>query len=398
MTRTVLRARIFRKLILGIFVVLQTLVLIRGSASFAAEEGACVGDVEPPSQEVRIVAVGDIMMHMPLVKSAFRQETGEYSFGSIFSEVQPLIKEADVAVANLETTFANDQKFTGYPNFNSPKKLAADLKNIGFNLLVTANNHSLDYGESGVLRTLNVLSEAGLDAVGTYPDSNAGKPYIIEKKGIKIAVLAYTCLTNGHKVPAGKEYLLNIYSPSRVRDDLAKVKDQGADVVICYIHFGNEYVRYPSRSQKEIVGTLQEMGVDIVLGSHPHVVQPGAFSKTESKLAVYSLGNLISCQRSNYTDVGVVTEIIVSKRTGDLKASIVSSNYIPTYVVCKWENDRKTYKIRQAKNIDRYLTKKYSSKLLFDSGSFYSDFQYHVNFGLGKREEYSADKKAETKK
>lgn len=349
-------------------------------------------ETEGPPQMVRIVAAGDIMMHMPLVKAAFRQKTGDYDFGPVFAEIAPLVQKADLALANLETTFAREGKYTGYPRFNSPRQLAEDLKRVGFDLLVTANNHALDYGEKGILNTWKTLSAAGLRSLGTYPDAKSRKPCLVERKGIRIGLLAYTCLTNGRRLPPGKDYLLNLYSPARVAQDVAALKKQGSELIICYLHFGQEFQRYPDQSQVKIVEFLKQQGIDVILGSHPHVVQPGTLRNQDHQLVVYSLGNLVSCQRSNYTDVGVLVEITVVKNQG--KASVSGVDYIPTYVVYKWKHNRPTYHIRLAKTIDGYLTRRYAARLRYHRKSFYDDMLAHLIQGLSNRDLYAGQRKA----
>ena len=365
--------------LLGAILIAQVILWLTAVCVFAVPEETAAPETSPP-QEVRIVVAGDIITHMPLVKSAYRAKTKDYDFAPVFAEIAPLLKGADLTLANLETTFANDRKYTGYPRFNAPSQLAGSLKQAGFNLLVTANNHSLDYGEKGVRQTLKVLADAGLQPLGTAPDEKSRKPCLIEKKGIKIGLLAYTCLTNNRKVPKGKDYLLNVFNRARAARDLDDLRERGAELILCYLHFGEEYQRYPSKTQVEIVDFLQQKGVDIVLGSHPHVVQPGAFSSDKSKLAVYSLGNLISCQRSNFTDVGVLVDIRVVKEQN--KVRVAEVDYVPTYVSAKWVKNQPTYKIRIAKNIDRYLTRRYAKQLDYQSKSFHKDMLAHLTSGL----------------
>ncbi len=328
-----------------------------------------------PVQRLKIIAAGDIMMHMPVVNAAAVKEGG-HLFSPIFSEIAPLLREADIAIANLETTFAKDGDYKGYPRFKSPGKLARDLKEVGFDLLVTANNHALDYGEAGVLNTLADLDRAGVRAVGTQRDAETQQYVVVEKDGIRVGVVAYTCLTNGFVLPKGKEYLLNLFSRDRVGRDVLRMREAGADLIVCYIHFGDEYQRHPSPFQREVVGFLHQAGVDVIFGSHPHVVQPAAFSEAESKYVIYSLGNFLSNQRSDYKDVGLLAEVSLAKFNG---ATVIEKvRHIPTYVSKERREGRMVYRIKTVESLDEHLTQAYCRPVESCGLSFYGTFMAHV--------------------
>ncbi|NLY39876.1 MAG: CapA family protein, partial [Firmicutes bacterium] len=229
--------------------------------------------------------------------------------------------------------------YTGYPCFNAPESLATALKGAGFDVVSTVNNHCLDRGEEGVYRTLEHVAEAGLLSFGTYRTwEERNTPLVVEVNGIKLAFLGYTYSTNGIPLPEGREYIVNMLDEDLILADLARAR-QAADLVILYLHWGNEYMRFPSPEQEAMAELFLKAGADLIIGSHPHVVQPVAFikiaapeNKVEEKPVAYSLGNFISDQRMPYTDSGIIlfVEFVSEAKTGRLKQGEVS--YVPTWV------------------------------------------------------------------
>ncbi|HHW91580.1 MAG TPA: CapA family protein [Firmicutes bacterium] len=299
------------------------------------------GDMEPlPPPEVvttiTLASVGDIMAHMPQVNAAFDWQGGEYDFMPSFAPVRPLLADVDIAVANLETTLAgSDQGYSGYPRFNSPATLAAALKWAGFHLVSTANNHALDRGEKGVLHTLDNLAANGLTAVGTYRNWEERQSVtMLEREGHSLAFLAYTYGTNGIPLPKGKEYLVKLIDREEMAQDLARAREEGADWIVVLVHFGNEYHRRRSPEQEELVDFLLSQGADIILGSHPHVLQPvKIFSgETGTRVVAYSQGNFISNQRDRYRDSGMILFITLEKNITRGEKRIKAVEYLPTWV------------------------------------------------------------------
>ncbi|PLX92088.1 MAG: hypothetical protein C0621_10070 [Desulfuromonas sp.] len=330
---------------------------------------------------ISILAAGDIIMHRPLVEAAYRQDTQDYDFSPVFAEIAPLVQKADIAIANLETTFANDTKYTDYPRFNAPSQLAVTLRQVGFDLLAAANNHSLDYGAEGLIRTAQTLAQQQLTPLGIYASTARRTLTVVEKKGFKLGFLNYTCLTNGNSLLKEQTALLDLYSPKQLKDDVSQLKAQQVDAIICYLHFGQEYQRYPDKKQKKIIASMQQQGVDIIFGSHPHLLQPAQHGPEAHQYVLYSLGNFISCQRSQLTDVGAMVEIHLEKTPhGDVRISEV--RYVPTYVSLKWSRGKHLYKICLAKAMDQYLTKKYAEKLVYENKSLYADTLMHLKRGL----------------
>lgn len=316
---------------------------------------------EPPEPKVlqaRLVAVGDIMMHSPQIPAAYDVTTDTYSFHSYFDQVKPLL-EGDWVFANLETPLAGEELggYSGYPLFNAPEELADALREAGFNVLSTANNHSLDRWERGLLNTLANLKARGLIPVGTSESAEAAETItLVEKNGISMAFLAYTYGTNGIPIPEGKDYLVNLIDEAKIKADIVRAREQ-ADVVTVSLHFGVEYQRQPNEEQKSLARSLVASGADIILGSHPHVVQPFEIIETVSDdgtprqgIVIYSLGNFISNQgpdqgTAKYTDVGVIFSVNVTKRLPEGTVELKVEEPVPTWVHKSYANGKRQYRI-----------------------------------------------------
>jgi poly-gamma-glutamate synthesis protein (capsule biosynthesis protein) len=302
---------------------------------------------EPVYAEANLVAVGDIMMHMPQIRSGYDPESGTYSFHHFFTEVKPLLAAGDWVIGNLETPLADGDKrgYTGYPEFNAPPELADALKEAGFNIVTTANNHALDRRESGVLRTLENLRLRDLLPVGTHASPEEAEDVaVVTKNGIALAILSYTYGTNGIPIPEGKPYLVNLIDEEKIAADIDKARSLGADAVSVALHFGNEYQTMPSEDQKTLAHNLLGQGADIILGSHPHVLQPYEIVETvlndgtvKKGIILYSMGNFISNQdRHNNngkpTDIGAVFEIGIRKQLPGGPVTFTGVRATPTYV------------------------------------------------------------------
>ncbi len=296
-------------------------------------------DPPPPPQTDRlhIMAVGDIMMHEPQITAGQFGDT--YDFTSFFEFIAPTLEVADLAFGNLETTLAGKAlRYAGYPMFNAPDELADALQAAHFDVITTANNHSLDRKEKGVLRTLEQLDRVGLLHTGTFASAEArDQPLMLTKNNITLGVLAYSYGTNGVKIPDGKPYLINLIDEPLMARDIAAARVAGADFVVVNLHFGPEYKRFPSEWQKKTVDFLFDAGADLIFGSHPHVVQPYELRELtkpdgskRTGAVIYSLGNFISNQRDEPRDIGGIFSLRLSK-TGGL-SRIDEAAFIPTYV------------------------------------------------------------------
>ena len=316
---------------------------------------------EPPKPTgkttLTISVVGDIMAHMPQVDAA-RQDDGTYDFKPVFQDVKPYLEKADIAMGNLETTISNDEiGYTGYPRFRTPEAILEALKYAGFDVITTANNHSLDGVEFGVENTLNKLDEYGFLHTGTARSPEEREQVlIVEKNDIKIAILAYTYGTNGMEAAVDKEkltYMVNyLNDEARIKQDIKKAREQGAEVVIGCIHWGDEYVRQPSDTQKQIADRLFSYGMDIIFGSHPHVLQPmdrktitDPDGSEREVFVIYSLGNFVSNQRDRYRDSGVILNLEIVKDYDAQTVGLGKIDYIPTWVHKYTENGKLHYRI-----------------------------------------------------
>lgn len=285
-------------------------------------------------QRVHLKAVGDIMVHDVQYRAAFNYQTGNYDFFPMFSPVKEDL-QADLLVGNLETTLSGPETgYSGYPRFNSPDNLAETLAKLGFDLLFTANNHSLDKGELGLRRTLEILDENKINHTGTFLNKEeTEKPCIITVNGISFGFLNYTYGTNGLKTPEGKDYLVNYINIEILKEDIQDLKPL-VDLVVVGLHFGNEYWQNPSAEQKYLVQEAAQAGADIILGSHPHVLQPYEFIDVGDRqcFVVYSLGNFISGQKKRYTDSGAILDLIIEKSVFDDRPRIVKVDFTPVWV------------------------------------------------------------------
>lgn len=255
-----------------------------------------VTEIEEDSKEKRmsLIAVGDILIHESVYKDAYVSETDSYDFHKMFTEIEPIIKKYDLKFCNQESTIGGRSLgISGYPSFNSPDEIGDELVDLGFNLISLANNHALDRGEDAVLYSNSYWKSKNVITSGSYSSSDErNKVNVYEQNGIKYAFLAYTTISNAS---VKKDYLLNMYSAEKAKSDIETVKDQ-VDVIIVSMHWGVENTNTPTESQKQIAEYLSSLGVNIVIGHHPHVVQPVEY--INDTLVIYSLGNFISNQLS----------------------------------------------------------------------------------------------------
>jgi poly-gamma-glutamate capsule biosynthesis protein CapA/YwtB (metallophosphatase superfamily) len=296
---------------------------------------------EEPAATVTLAAVGDIVMHLPIVNSALNTEDNSYDFRPIFAEVKNDLIQADIAVGVLETQLAGaNQIYTGYPAFKTPASIGDALKWAGFKLVFTAHNHSLDRGAEGIKQTLRYLERISLPYVGCRYDPNRKRYLFVDCKGVRLAFLSYTTSTNNLHLPPEQEWMLNLFDRQKILEDIRESKMAGADCVIMALHTGIEYQRTPSARQQEIINWLVKSGVDIVLGSHVHVVQPlekrNFFERDDGDardcFIAYSLGNFLSNQRQRYCDYGLLLNLTLEKKSGTPGVKIVKVNYAPLWV------------------------------------------------------------------
>ena len=273
---------------------------------------------------LKLLFVGDIMQHDSNIAASYNALTGKYDYSACFGYVSPIIKSADVAIGNLELTLAGSP-YKGYPQFSAPDELAYELKRIGFDVLVTANNHSVDRGRKGIERTLDVLDTLALLHTGTFKDSMTranAYPLLIEKNGFRISLLNCTYGTNG--IPVPRPTIVNLIDTVKMKADLEKAKAQHSDAIIVFMHWGDEYQSLPNKFQKRIADLCFREGAKLVIGSHPHVLQPIEWRKESDQLVAWSLGNFISGQRPRYRDGGAMLWVDLQKiKTDSLSSTSV---------------------------------------------------------------------------
>ena len=235
------------------------------------------------SVTVTISAVGDLMCHSVQFHYA-ETHKDNFNFNPVYQIVKQYLSASDFTIGNLETVVAGKEKrYSGYPLFNSPHEYINALKNTGFDLLFTANNHALDRGEYGVLRTIEILKGNKINYEGTFVSQrDRDSIRIIDINGIKVAFLAYTYGTNGNIVPKDKPYLIKRIDFNLIRKDIQMARAKKADIVLVYLHFGTEYKRDPDKNQKVVVDSTIKYGADIIIGSHPHVIEPMKIFKTNN--------------------------------------------------------------------------------------------------------------------
>lgn len=285
---------------------------------------------KPEIKKVKLKAFGDIMAHMAQIQYAYNKGGGEYDFSDQFTYLKDFVKDSDISIGNYETTTNPDLPVAGFPRFNVPAAYLKDLKETGFDIVSTANNHSMDTELEGVFSTMEAAKEAGLDYVGSFKDKS-DRILFKEVKGVKLAFLAYTYGCNGREnliVPREEvENLGYLSDEDQIKKNIARAKAQGADFVIVYPHWGIEYQSMPNEAQISLGRKMIDWGADLVIGNHPHVVEPVEIYQAEDGrkgLIAYALGNFISYQNyENNKDIRVEHSLALEI---DLEKDMTSGN------------------------------------------------------------------------
>jgi len=304
-----------------------------------------VSSQELPKDTLSLIFAGDIMSHGPQIKSAYRSDTQTYDYSENFQYIKPLFKQVDFVIANLETTLGV-KPYSGYPQFSAPPALAQACKDAGINILATANNHSCDKSKKGIISTINILDTLNILHFGTYKsalDKTQNNPLIINKNNIKIALLNYTYGTNELPIPSPVK--VNLINKKEIKKDIETAKKEHPDLIIVFLHWGNQYKNHPNQKQKDLVDFLNQQGVHIVIGSHPHVIQDVDYQRdyisNNDVLTVYSLGNFISNQRTYPRDGSMIVRLNFTKnQIGDICLSHFEA--IPIWVY-KYKKDYKNH-------------------------------------------------------
>ncbi|MBY6035013.1 CapA family protein [Fictibacillus nanhaiensis] len=284
-----------------------------------------------------LAAVGDILIHDTVYNKA-RQPSGLYHFNPNFAPVKSYLTYPDITMANQETMIGGTKHgLSSYPSFNSPHEVGDALKENGIDLVTLANNHTLDRGEKIILSALSYWNEIDMKYTGAYAsEEDRQEIRFIKKNDITVSFLSYTYGTNGIPVPAGKKHLVNVIEAEKIKREITQAKHL-SDIVTVSLHFGNEYERMPNDFQKEMVQLVTEAGGDIIIGHHPHVLQPVKWetaSDGSKTFVAYSLGNFLSGQRRDYKDIGGIVQLTIVKhiKGDETTIHLKEPKFLPTYV------------------------------------------------------------------
>ena len=353
--------------------------------------------IEPEEEKenintIEIAATGDILIHKEILETQYDLENDSYDFKNTLQYIKEYLSNADLTISNLEGTLSGIENygFSGYPSFNAPDELADAMKWAGIDVVNNMNNHSLDRDIRGFYRTREVLEERGFDIIGTRSSADDKRYIIKDVNGIKVGIISYsyTMTAEGgvrglNGIPISSEVypLMNTFREDsleedfkNMREEIEKMKSDGAEVIIFYMHWGDEYELEPNETQLEIAKFLANNGVDVIFATHPHSLQPIDVIKSDDGLhetsVIYSMGNFLSSQRTErienpYTEDGVIVFVKINKNedTGEIKVEYPT--YIPTWVNWYGKDDKLFYEVVPATIDDAaYLTDAGRSRVL----------------------------------
>lgn len=320
-----------RRILWSIFIIVFVFLLVLNNSNISSKKNDIIKkEIINKDKKLSLVMVGDALIHGAIYNDA--KVDGNYNFKPMLSNIKKYIKKYDLAYYNQETILGGKELgLSTYPRFNSPYEVGDAFLDAGFNLVSLANNHTLDKGKQAIINSCAYWKNKNVYVSGSYcsmEDRNYVKIY--EKNGIKYALLSYTTVTNGLKVPDGDSFYLNIYNEEQVKKDIELYRDK-TDLLMVAMHFGVEYTHEAVKSQKEIANYLSSLGVDIVIGTHPHVVEPIEF--INNTLVIYSLGNFISAQNGieKLSGLMVSADIIKSVKTNKITINNVKADLVYTY-------------------------------------------------------------------
>jgi len=317
-------------------------------------------EVYPKVHKLNMIMTGDALIHGAVYKDA-HVGNNVYDFSKQVELIKPIIQQYDLAYYNQETIIGGkDLGLSTYPRFNSPDEIGDCMLDMGFNLISLATNHTLDKGEKGVLYSTNYWKQKeNVLAVGSYDSLEArNTPIIKEKNGITYTMLSYTTVTNGLYPPNGKDYLTNIFTYEKAKTDIEKIRDK-VDLVIVAMHWGQEYTHTPVEEQKTIAKYLSELDVDIIIGTHPHVLEPIEF--VDDTLVVYSLGNFISSQIGINKLTGALVSLDIIKTVNKDNTSNIEINNIGAELIYTYYKNSKNYKVIPYKDLTDEILPNYKS-------------------------------------
>ncbi len=308
-------------------------------------------------KEITITCWGDYMNHITQIRQA---KATNYDFTDSFAAIKDIVVKSDLSIVNLETTIAKDESdMSGYPEFATHENAIKALKDTGFDVLSTANNHAYDRRLKGIDHTIDTIEKYGLKRTGTFKQDESTNPLIVDVNGIKVGFFSYTQMLNGFEnsmLNSGRDTAVNLINMEQIKKDVDYLKQNHADVIMCYLHWGEEYSDYPNSYQKNTFKKLADMGVDLVIGSHPHTIQKSDVIENNGKKSycVYSMGNLVSDQRESYgqyygVEIGVYSDIKIEK-IGD-KTTVKSFENKPYYVDKYTDNVTTRYVVVPVKQV-----------------------------------------------
>ena len=309
-------------------------------------------------ERITLLFVGDLMQHDAQIKSA--KTTSGYDYTDCFKHVKEEISKADIAVGNLEVTLGG-KPYRGYPSFSAPDEFLYAVKDAGFDVLLTGNNHCLDRGSRGLERTILMLDSLDIASAGTYINEEERReryPLLVEKNGFRIVFLNYTYATNGlEPVPPR---IVNYIDKEKMKEDIADARRMRPDAIIACMHWGIEYRLLPQKAEKDMADWLLAQGVDHVIGSHPHVLQPMEVKRdahTPAKhLVVYSLGNFISNMSKENTDGGAMVRIELVKYSDIVQMR--SCDYSLVWTSRPFLSGKKNFEVYPSGYVDKHLDNK----------------------------------------
>jgi poly-gamma-glutamate synthesis protein (capsule biosynthesis protein) len=340
-----------RKKILYLFISL--LLVGCNSKADLSNKSSFNPELEEPSNRISMITAGDALIHSSIYTEASKGNN-VYDFTSMLSLIKPIASSYDLAYYNQETIIGGkDLGLSNYPRFNSPDEIGDAMLDAGFNVVSLANNHTLDMNEKGVLYSVNnYWASKNALVAGSYNSFDSRNKIVVkELNGIKYALLSYTTTTNGLYAPNGKEYLVNVYDADTVKADIDRIKPY-TDAIIVAMHWGNEYTHEPIQNQKDIASYLAGLGVNVIIGTHPHVVEPITF--IGDTLVIYSLGNFLSGQIGIERLIGAMVNYDIVKTDEGIKIENVEAELIYTYY-----NNFRNYKIYPFSNLNNNVLPNY---------------------------------------
>lgn len=337
--------------------------------------------------QAELLFVGDAMQHQAQLDRASQLAGGKgYDYSDCFTLIAPTITSADYAVCNLEVPLGGGPDYTGYPCFSAPDSYAEALRDAGFDMMLTANNHCLDRRDKAVRRTLNALDSLGIDHIGTYQDRlqrDSLIPFIKNINGFKIGFLNYTYGTNG--IPPVEGVEVSLIDREKMAEEIKRTREAGAEIIVVAMHWGIEYVLLENGVQRDLTDFLIDQGVDLIIGGHPHVVQPMKILRNEKEnkdvLVVYSLGNFISNMKTADTRGGALVRAFIV-RDKDNKARFSHADY-DTFFSAKPSGGSSNYMVVPSWMPEEIPTSQKAHWLLFERGA-QKIFDTH-NIGVPRR-------------